>query len=107
MYYDLQNNSITEIFNFDSPIRCVSKINNVKILVGLENSFYELSLETGSAVLLQENVSYSVIRFEELSDQVFLAIGNQLLIFTYPEMEYQKTVLFSDTILDILLNYSI
>lgn len=105
-FYNVENNSESNILYFDSPIFCVTAINTQLLIVGLENSIFEINLKSSTAVKLQEGINYSVIRFEELSDQLIFVSGNQVLIYSYPEMENQKTILFSDSILDVLLNYS-
>ena len=104
--YDVQKNSNTDILYFDSPIVCVEPIGFKKLLVGLEQGLSELDLITGIPVELQQEIGYSVIRYEKYAGRIFMVKDKQLFIYTYPEMEYQKTVTFSDTILDILLSYS-
>lgn len=106
-FYNVEANSHSDLFSFESTMRCVAAINSYQLIIGLENSLYEVNLNTGSAVKLQQGLSYSLVRYETLSGLLYLVLENQLVIYRYPEMEYQKTVTFSDTILDVLLNYSL
>ena len=105
-FYDVEANSHSELFSFETKMRCVAAIHSYQLIIGLENSLYEVNLNTGNAVKLQQDHSYSLIRYETFSGMLYLVLENQIEIYRYPEMEYQKTLTFSDTILDVLLHYS-
>lgn len=47
-----------------------------------------------------------VIRYEHLSGSLMLGSGLNIEVYSFPEMVNQKTLLFSDTILDMHIQYS-
>jgi hypothetical protein len=78
--------------------------NSIVAIAGKENIHAWIS-ETGQLLTLL-NQGAERIRYETISDFLYLASSTKVEVFSYPEMVNQKTLLFSDTILDIQIQYS-
>lgn len=100
--YDIASNTLNEVNEIDEKITCVGKSTfNSFYFIGTNNSvrLYEQALNYFHEDL--RNVGADHIDFNQKTGELYISVNNLVDIYNYPEMEYQKTLWFSDTILNI------
>ncbi len=104
--YNVTNNEIRNLFNSDKLFLSSVGRNSNTIYISTPDCIAEYSVNTNTfvPVLYQPNVKH--MAYEELSDLLLAANNTELLLINLPEMTNQKTIEFSDLILNIHLLYS-
>lgn len=104
--YDPDENVETLLLELPEEINFSLKITDNEYLIGTsaKNYLFDLNLLSLNEVL--DGMTFTLMRFESLSDKIFAAGDNQLYIISYPEMQIQNTIMFSDSILNLHLFYN-
>ena len=76
-----------------------------RVILATNSKLYEFSA-TGGELTVVLNSGASGLYFEEISKKLLITNGLEAEVYEYPQMENQKTLLFSDSILCILFEYS-
>ncbi len=104
--YNITNNSLTnQLFADTLFLSCVG-INTNTIYISTPAYIAEYSSMQNTLIPILNEPDIKHLVYEELSDLLLAANDTELLILSLPELTNQKTIEFSDLILDIHLLYS-
>ncbi len=104
--YNVTNNELTDLFTADTLFLSSVAINSNTIYISTPEYIAEYSVNTNAFVpaLFEPHIRH--MKYEDLSDLLIAANNTELLLINLPEMTNQKTIEFSDLILNIHLLYS-
>ena len=100
--YDIASNTLIYENEIDEIFSCVTKETyNSYYFIGTNSSvkFYEHALNQIHDDI--RDVGADHISFNSKSGELYISLNNLVDIYNFPELEYQKTLTFSDTILEI------
>lgn len=103
--YNVTNDMLTFILEFQDKINASVKTGTNTLALAGESGIYSYSMVYGIVTEILDSGA-DVLVFEHLSGSLITGKFTQLELYSYPEMVNQKTLLFSDTILDIQIQYS-
>lgn len=103
--YDVGGDILTFMMETDDPVHASVTLGNGLIAIAGEGFTYSYNANTNLLVKLLDKGGSS-IAYEHLSGLLFLGNANKIDIYKFPEMVNQKTLLFSDTIFEMHVQYS-
>ncbi len=103
--YDVVSDILTYMMETVDRINGSAMMENGVVAIAGEENIHAWIPGTGQLSKLL-NQGAETIRYETISDFLYLATSDKIEVYSYPEMVNQKTLLFSDTILDIQIQYS-
>ena len=103
--YDVGADILTDMGETADRLNGSAILGNGVVVIAGEENIHALIPGTGQLFILL-NQGAETIRYESISDLLYLATSSKIEVYSYPEMVNQKTLLFSDTILDIQIQYS-
>lgn len=103
--YDVNNDILTHMTGVQEKVNASVQTGTKDIVLSGNSSTYLYSMEFGHLVTIL-NKGSQVLAYEEFSESIIAGMNKKIEVYSYPEMVNQKTLLFSDTILDIHIQYS-
>lgn len=103
--YDVTADVLTFEYEIQEPINASIRSDNNAIVLAGNSSIYSWSLEFSTLVTILNDGAHQMV-YEKLSGRLLTTWYKKLDVYVYPEMVNQKTLLLSDTILDIHIQYS-
>ena len=104
--YNVKSNILKDLIFTETQFLSSVGINSSTIYISTSDniSLYNPNSNVLTPVLQEQGVKHMV--YEKISDLLIISTNNELLLLNPPEMTNQKTLLFSDLILNIHLLYS-
>lgn len=104
--YDPYENVITSITSMQQEIICAEKTDSNKIIIGTDNQLYLFSYYPPLLNPILPGKNALRLRYDALNHQLYMSGTNYIEKVTYPEMVYQNSIFFSDSILNFHLFYN-
>jgi hypothetical protein len=104
--YKIDQNLLFTEKTLPQKISCSVAIDENSFLIGTDESVFHYNPNQNQLSELLVDQGAERLVFEHQTERVFIAKGNQVLVYLYPQMQYQKTFPFSDTILNLHLQYA-
>ena len=104
--YKIDQNLLFTEKTLPKKISCSVAIDENSFLIGTDESVFHYNPNQNQLSELLVDQGAERLVFEHQTERVFIAKGNQVLVYLYPQMQYQKTFPFSDTILNLHLQYA-
>ena len=103
--YDVVSDILTPEKELDAGVNCSVMTESGTIILGCDAAIYAFSTIQGTLVkVLDEGAE--TMAFEHLDGSLVMGSDLKVEVYQFPEMVNQKTLLFSDPILDLLIQYS-
>jgi hypothetical protein len=103
--YDVTANILTLKEELQEGINATATTDNGEMILAGNTQIYLFSAASGQLVSILDDGALTIC-YEHLSGSLILGSSLKIDVYKFPEMVNQKTLLFSDTILDILVQYS-
>jgi hypothetical protein len=104
--YKIDQNLLYTEKTLPQKINCSAAIDENHYLIGTDASLLQYHRGQNQLMELLAGQGAERLVYEHQTERVFIAKGNQVLVYQYPQMQYQKTFPFSDTILNLHLQYA-
>jgi hypothetical protein len=105
--FSLSSNSVTDAHSFPSEkILNVSKIDSANYLISTPQNIYVYHTITNSLSSFVQNTSHTKVRFEAITNQVFVCTTHQLSVYSYTGGILKNSYPVSDTLLDCQFQYN-
>lgn len=104
--YDPDENVETLLLELPEKINFSLKITDNEYLVGTSQKNYLFNLNSLSLNEVLNGMTFTLMRYEPLSDKIFAAGDKEMYMISYPEIQIQNTIMFSDSILNLHLFYN-
>ncbi|MCF8368839.1 MAG: hypothetical protein K9G76_07325 [Bacteroidales bacterium] len=99
--YNQSQNSIQPLKTLDELVSCAEKISGTEFILATPNLIYLYQQFQNNLLQINDSKGVSRIRFNSELNTVNTISGKELNIYLFPAMVNQKTITFSDTILNI------
>lgn len=104
--YDISQNLSTEIVALNAKIKCSETAENGEVVIGSEGGLFYFNPLQWAVISVNGSLSANKLSYDDLNNLLYVAVNNKVEIYTWPEMVNQKTLPFSDTILEIHLQFT-
>lgn len=104
--YKMDQNLLYTEKTLPQKINCSVAIDENHYLIGTDESIFHYNPNQNQMFALLVGQGAERLVYEHQTERLFIAKGNQVLVYLYPKMQYQKTFPFSDTILNLHLQYA-
>ena len=104
--YNPNENFQTLLLELPEEIIFSMKITDEEYMIGTSIATYQINLTTLSLNEVMNGMVFTRMKYEPLSNTMYAAGDKELYVISYPEMQIQNTVLFSDSILNLHLFYN-
>lgn len=104
--YNPYENVLTSINSISDKINCSVKINENEYLIGTENGIVLYNYNQSSLTNILPGKIAQRLQYNDLSNEIYIECENQIEKRKYPVMALENTFTFSDTILNIHLQYN-
>ncbi|MCB2220392.1 MAG: hypothetical protein KQI35_08360 [Bacteroidetes bacterium] len=104
--YQINSNALTLLKEITAPILCSAQVDKNQLMVATPEGIFLYLIEAGiwTGIYNQENIKR--ISFDDINKNVYIIAGNSIQVLSWPQMVNQKTLPFSDTILDLHLQFT-
>ncbi|MCB0804575.1 MAG: hypothetical protein KDC05_02190 [Bacteroidales bacterium] len=104
-HYRLETNYLYQKTSLTEKITASEKIDGNSLLLGTMQGLLQYNIIQNSLTDILADISIRDILFDKESGKLYLWSDNKVLLYSWPEMENQKTYLFSDSILSLHLQF--
>jgi hypothetical protein len=106
MRYHIDDNTLSQLKEIADPILCSAQIDNNRLLIATPTGIFLYTIEEGIWTGVYGSENTIKISFDDINENVYIISGNSIQVLTWPQMVNQKTFPFSDTILDLHLQFT-
>jgi hypothetical protein len=103
--YDIGNNHQEEIYTGSETFNSSVTIGNSNILIGSNNGIFHYSPANNALTPVINENGFFRLEYEKINKLLIAAKSNEVRIINLPEMTNQKTIPFSDSIINIHIKY--
>ncbi|MFU8844047.1 MAG: hypothetical protein ACNA7V_09600 [Bacteroidales bacterium] len=104
--YDVEQNLLYTEHLISDQINCSVKTDENNILIGTDEAILHYIYDLNQFIVLNTNEGSKRMAYDILNSRIFSVWENSIIVYQYPQMQYQKTFPFSDTILNLHLQYA-
>jgi len=90
----------------EGEILCATQTGPDNVLVGIGNTIIHYNHFSFSYNELMSDIKAERMKYEELTDNLYVSTGNTLYVFSYPECNMISSVILNDSILDFHFQYT-
>jgi hypothetical protein len=104
--YDIEQNLLFTEHTLTGRINCSLKTDETNYLIGSDDAILNYNSGLNQYSVLNTNEGTLKLAYDILNGFVYGVWDNKIHVYQYPQMQYQKTFPFSDTILNLHLQYA-
>jgi hypothetical protein len=104
--YQIEQNLLFTEHSISCQINCSVKTDENNFLIGTDDAILHYSYDLNQNIVLNPNEGAKRIVYDLPGSRIYSVWENSILVYQYPQMQYQKTFPFSDTILNLHLQYA-
>jgi hypothetical protein len=104
--FDPNSNMQSFLMEIPGKILCAVKLTDDHYMLGTSAAVYHFTLSSLSLSEVTINAIIYRLRYDDLNKKIYAGEANRISILSYPEMQIQNTIEFSDSILNFHLLYN-
>ncbi len=104
--YDIESNGLSFLQELSGNIHSSVEVDNGRILISCDEGLKLFYPQQNILTTLEENLIAKKMSYDDINQLLYTIADNEVRIYSWPQMVNQKTFPFSDTILDLHLQFT-